>query len=134
MQSSFTMIRMGTDGSRRTSSFKALQSAGACPSKPDFEEVVRNYGSTPDKATFERALASQLEKCPSYDMFSEQFRALSPDGKMDKEVLKYIVTNFGDRLEEQEVEDLLKLVEVDESGSFEVRTLAERLLPPADFH
>lgn len=108
---------------------KALQSAGAAPSKPDFEEVVRNYGSTPDQATFERALFSQLEKCPTLDSLGEQFGALSPDGRMDQEVLKYIVTNFGDRLDEKEVEELIKLLEVDETGHFDVRQLADCLLP-----
>jgi len=86
---------------------RALRGSGACPSPAAFEEVCKSFGTTPDATAFKAALEEMFSMRPTQDHFVETCRALSQGGNVDAEVLKYVVTHYGEVLNETEVDELL---------------------------
>merc|ERR1712139_299827 len=124
------------DGKLKQDEFvRALQAAGAAPSAQDFEEACRAVGRTPDLPAFVEALKMLLKKRPSVDAFVEKFRTVTgvnEDGIIDAEALRFIVTQYGEKLSEAEVDDLMRIAEPEKDGRIDVNKLGEILLPASD--
>eukprot|EP00933_Yihiella_yeosuensis_P065563 TRINITY_DN69450_c0_g1_i1.p1 TRINITY_DN69450_c0_g1~~TRINITY_DN69450_c0_g1_i1.p1 ORF type:complete len:149 (-),score=19.31 TRINITY_DN69450_c0_g1_i1:32-439(-) len=108
---------------------RALRSAGACPTASDMEEVCKTYSSTPDLRGFTSALELLLERRPTPALLQERLGGLAQDGIVDVDALRFIATNFGDRLNAEEVAELLRFAEPDKAGNVKISRLAENLLP-----
>jgi len=108
----------------------ALRALGACPSTADFEDICQKSGSTPDIKAFREAWEKLFRQRPTSDKLISQFRGLSQEGMIDKDVLRFIATNYGERLNEDEVDELLKLAKPDSDGHIDVEHLANALMPP----
>jgi len=121
------------DGKLKQDEFvRALQAAGAAPSAQDFEEACRAVGRTPDLGSFVEALKSLLKKRPSVGVFVDKFKTVSgvdQDGNIDAEALRYIVTQYGEKLSEAEVDELVRIASPDKNGRVNVQVLGETLLP-----
>mmetsp|Transcript_81856 Transcript_81856/g.128922 ORF Transcript_81856/g.128922 Transcript_81856/m.128922 type:complete len:179 (-) Transcript_81856:53-589(-) len=110
---------------------RALQAAGAAPSAADFEEACRATSRTPNLNEFLDALKSLRRKRPTSDTFCEKFRVsgLSQDGTIDADVLRHIVTQYGEKLSEVEVDELMRIAVPNKDGRISLQTLGEALLP-----
>ena len=51
----------------------------------------------------------------------EAFKAFDKDGKINKEELKYVMTNLGDKIKDSEAEKLLSKFQVDEQGNLDYK-------------
>jgi len=51
----------------------------------------------------------------------EAFKAFDKDGKINKEELKYVMTNLGDKIKEADAEKLLSNFECDEQGNLDYK-------------
>ena len=51
----------------------------------------------------------------------EAFQAFDKDGKINKEELKYVMTNLGDKIKDSEAEKLLSNFECDEQGNLDYK-------------
>ena len=49
----------------------------------------------------------------------EAFKAFDKDGKISKEEIKYVMTNLGDKITEEEAEKLLSNFQVDDQGNLD---------------
>ena len=49
----------------------------------------------------------------------EAFKAFDKDGKINKEELKYVMTNLGDKIKDEEAEKLLSKFQIDEKGNLD---------------
>eukprot|EP00930_Biecheleria_cincta_P064775 TRINITY_DN50432_c0_g1_i1.p1 TRINITY_DN50432_c0_g1~~TRINITY_DN50432_c0_g1_i1.p1 ORF type:complete len:146 (+),score=28.38 TRINITY_DN50432_c0_g1_i1:23-460(+) len=118
------------DGRLQKSEFiQALRYAGACPTAADLQEVYTSFGTTPDIAGFRRALEVLIARRPKPTAVEEQLRGLAQDGLVDADALRYITTNFGEKLNDAEVAELMRLAEPDPDGNVKVSKLAANLLP-----
>lgn len=132
----FTYYDSDADGKLKPDEFvRALQAAGAAPSAQDFEEACRSFGRTPDLYAFVEALKLLLKKRPTVDSFVEKFRtvtAVDEDGCIDAAALRFIVTQYGEKLSEAEVDDLMRIARPRGSkGQVDIAALGEKLLPAA---
>ena len=51
----------------------------------------------------------------------EAFKAFDKDGKINKEELKYVMTNLGDKIKDEEADKLLSYFKVDENGNLDYK-------------
>ena len=51
----------------------------------------------------------------------EAFKAFDKDGKINKEELKYVMTNLGDKIKEEDADKLLSNFQVDEQGNLDYK-------------
>ena len=51
----------------------------------------------------------------------EAFKAFDKDGKISKEELKYVMTNLGDKIKEEDADKLLSNFQVDEQGNLDYK-------------
>eukprot|EP00747_Dinoflagellata_sp_TGD_P164806 gnl/TRDRNA2_/TRDRNA2_185260_c0_seq1.p1 gnl/TRDRNA2_/TRDRNA2_185260_c0~~gnl/TRDRNA2_/TRDRNA2_185260_c0_seq1.p1 ORF type:complete len:155 (-),score=48.12 gnl/TRDRNA2_/TRDRNA2_185260_c0_seq1:120-584(-) len=130
-KSIFSYYDTDGDGKLMLDEFKvALQAAGACPSDKEFDEVCKSTGGAPDLAAFVQVLEVQLEKRPTSEQLMDQFRGVTQEGKIDAEILKYIATQYGEKLSQSEVKELMHVAAPDEDGAVDVKHLTDTLLPP----
>ncbi|CAJ1413900.1 unnamed protein product [Effrenium voratum] len=108
---------------------QALRCGGACPTALDFEEICREHGQCPEYPAFREALQVLLQRRPTQEVLADKLGGLAQDGLVDADSLRFIVTNFGEKLSEEELAELLKLAEPDAEGNVSVRKLAQNLLP-----
>ena len=62
-------------------------------------------------------------------LFRCRARGLAQEDLVDAEALRFIVTSFGEKLNDQELAELMALAEPDQEGNVSVQRLARRLLP-----
>eukprot|EP00419_Tripos_fusus_P044207 CAMPEP_0172834834 /NCGR_PEP_ID=MMETSP1075-20121228/25322_1 /TAXON_ID=2916 /ORGANISM="Ceratium fusus, Strain PA161109" /LENGTH=191 /DNA_ID=CAMNT_0013677779 /DNA_START=52 /DNA_END=627 /DNA_ORIENTATION=- len=120
------------DGDGRLSKdefLSALRALGACPNTADFEDVCQKLGSNLDHKALHEAWKKLFRQRPTSDKLIAQFRGLSQEGMIDKNVLRFLATNYGERLNEDEVNELLKLAKPDSDGQINVEHLANALMP-----
>eukprot|EP00434_Breviolum_minutum_P032958 symbB.v1.2.029155.t1/scaffold3143.1/size62517/4 len=121
--------RDGDGKLNRKEFLQALRCAGACPTAADFEEVCREHGTTPEYPAYRAALEVMLSRRPTAEVLAEKLGGLAQDGLVDAEALRFIATNFGERLNEEELTELMRLAEPDPEGNVAVTKLAQNLLP-----
>ena len=51
----------------------------------------------------------------------EAFKAFDKEGKINKEELKYVMTNLGDKIKDEEAEKLLSNFQLDEQGNLDYK-------------
>ncbi len=51
----------------------------------------------------------------------EAFKAFDKDGKINKEELKYVMTNLGDKIKEEDADKLLSNFQVDDQGNLDYK-------------
>ncbi|CAJ1395316.1 unnamed protein product [Effrenium voratum] len=107
---------------------QALRCGGACPTALDFEEICREHGQCPEYPAFREALQVLLQRRPTQEVLADKLGGLAQDGlglwflpnlrqEVDADSLRFIVTNFGEKLSEEELAELLKLAEPDAEGN-----------------
>lgn len=95
----------------------------------DFEEVCREHGATPEYPAYRAALEVLLTRRPTAEVLAEKLGGLAQDGLVDAEALRFIATNFGEKLNEDELAELMRLADPDQDGNVSVNKIAQNLLP-----
>jgi len=113
---------------------KALQGAGASPSAEAFEKIwqEKSVKKKPNYEAFEKALKKLLKLRPKLDDFVTTFERISKNHKLDADLLKYIVTHYGEPLDETEAEELVLAAAPDKDGLVNIEKLALTLLDQAN--
>ena len=74
------------------------------------------------KFTFEQIWENFKDcKVISDEEIVEAFKAFDKDGKISKEELKYVMTNLGDKIKEEDADKLLSNFQVDEQGNLDYK-------------
>ena len=74
------------------------------------------------KFTFEQIWENFKDcKIISDEEIIEAFKAFDKDGKINKEELKYVMTNLGDKIKEEDADKLLSNFQVDEQGNLDYK-------------
>ena len=74
------------------------------------------------KFTFEQIWENFKDcKVISDEEIIEAFKAFDKDGKINKEELKYVMTNLGDKIKEEDADKLLSNFQVDEQGNLDYK-------------
>ena len=55
------------------------------------------------------------------DEIIEAFKAFDKDGKINKEEIKYVMTNLGDKIKDEEADKLLSNFKLDEQGNLDYK-------------
>ena len=79
----------------------------------------------PDKIrqfTFEQ-IWNNFKECKviSNDEISDAFKAFDKNGKINKEELKYVMTNLGDKISDEDADKLLSNFKVDDQGNLDYK-------------
>mmetsp|Transcript_78019 Transcript_78019/g.135247 ORF Transcript_78019/g.135247 Transcript_78019/m.135247 type:complete len:196 (+) Transcript_78019:48-635(+) len=111
---------------------RALQASGAVPTAKDFEDVCKKYGKTPELPAFLEALRALMKERPDPNALINQFKVVdgSSRGSIEADDLRMIVTQYGERLSEAEVAELMRLALPDGGTTVYLEDLATALLTP----
>lgn len=112
-----------------------LRASGEAPSEARVGAVVQQVQEKGGKASFDDFLAMvretrETEERPSLSTVEAAFRVFDPSatGFLHRDELKRVLTTFGDKLDETEVEDLLKVADVDDQGRIVYAQFAKKLV------
>lgn len=107
---------------------KALHGSGASPSAEAFERIWSSHKAEPNFEGFEKALRQLLTQRPDVLEFMQKVEAMTLNGKVDSDVMKYVVTHYGEPLDETEVDELLLAALPDKDGRIDAEQLGKTLL------
>jgi len=107
---------------------KALHGSGASPSAEAFEKIWSRHKAEPNFEGFEKALRQLLTQRPDVLEFLQKVETMTLNGKVESDVLKYVVTHYGEPLDETEVDELLLVALADKDGRIDVEQLGKTLL------
>ena len=102
---------------------KFLQAVGVLVTNKELYKKLEEFD--PDKIrqfTFEQ-IWNNFKECKviSNDEISDAFKAFDKNGKINKEELKYVMTNLGDKINEEDAEKLLSNFQVDNQGNLDYK-------------
>jgi calmodulin len=100
-----------------------LQSVGIVIERKEIKNKLDENGQKDkDEFTFEELynLFSSLDSITNEDIINA-FKVFDKNGKINKEELKYVMTNLGDKITEKEAEKLLSNFQVDEQGNLDYK-------------
>ena len=102
---------------------KFLQAVGVLVTNKELYKKLEEFD--PDKIrqfTFEQ-IWNNFKECKviSNDEISDAFKAFDKNGKINKEELKYVMTNLGDKISDEDADKLLSNFKVDERGNLDYK-------------
>ena len=102
---------------------KFLQAVGVLVTNKELNKKLEEFD--PDKIrqfTFEQ-IWNNFKECKviSNDEISDAFKAFDKNGKINKEELKYVMTNLGDKIKEEDADKLLSNFQVDSEGNLDYK-------------
>lgn len=102
---------------------KYLQAVGVLLTNKELYKMLEEFD--PEKKrqfTFEQ-IWNNFKDCKviSNDEIVEAFKAFDKNGKISKEELKYVMTNLGDKIKEEDADKLLSNFQVDDQGNLDYK-------------
>ena len=102
---------------------KYLQAVGVLITNKELYKMLEEFD--PEKKrqfTFEKIWTNFKDcKVISNDDIVEAFKAFDKNGKISKEELKYVMTNLGDKIKEEDADKLLSNFQVDDQGNLDYK-------------
>ena len=102
---------------------KYLQAVGVLLTNKEFYQKLEEFD--PEKKrqfTFEKIWTNFKDcKVISDEDIVEAFKAFDKNGKISKEELKYVMTNLGDKIKEEDADKLLLNFQVDDQGNLDYK-------------
>ena len=102
---------------------KYLQSVGVLVTNKELYKMLEEFD--PDKKrqfSFEQIWKNFKDcKVITDDEIVDAFKAFDKNGKISKEELKYVMTNLGDKIKDEDAEKLLSNFQVDEQGNLDYK-------------
>mmetsp|Transcript_9634 Transcript_9634/g.18335 ORF Transcript_9634/g.18335 Transcript_9634/m.18335 type:complete len:143 (-) Transcript_9634:275-703(-) len=130
-KSLFEMFDKQKTGKVRTKNLPALmRSLGRHPSDKQLVQYYNEHGKELDFATFSKVMNECQEKDPNA-IIMDAFRLLDKDntGKISTSELRHMMTNLGEKLAEEEFDELLRNANVDLDGQMTKDELTKILTP-----
>ena len=102
---------------------KFLSSVGVLIEHKDFNKKIEEIDPEKQrKFTFDMIWQNFKDSKVITDQeIVEAFKAFDKDGKINKEELKYVMTNLGDKIKDEEAEKLLSKFQIDEQGNLDYK-------------
>lgn len=102
---------------------KYLSAVGVLIELKDFYKKLEEFDPQKNrKFTFEMIWQNFKDcKIITDEEIVEAFKAFDKDGKISKEELKYVMTNLGDKIREEDAEKLLSKFQIDEQGNLDYK-------------
>ena len=102
---------------------KYLSAVGILIELKDFYKKLEEFDPQKNrKFTFEMIWENFKDcKIITDEEIVEAFKAFDKDGKINKEELKYVMTNLGDKIREEDAEKLLSKFQIDEQGNLDYK-------------
>ena len=102
---------------------KFLSAVGVLIELKDFYKKIDEFDSEKHrKFTFDMIWQNFKDcKVITDQEIIDAFKAFDKDGKINKEELKYVMTNLGDKIKDEEAEKLLSKFQVDEQGNLDYK-------------
>ena len=102
---------------------KFLQAVGVLVTNKELYKMLEEFD--PDKIrqfTFEK-IWNNFKDCKviSNEEIIDAFKAFDKNGKISNEELKYLMTNLGDKIKEEDADKLLSNFKVDEQGNLDYK-------------
>jgi len=102
---------------------KYLQAVGVLITNKELYKMLEEFD--PDKIrqfNFEQ-IWNNFKDCKviSNDEIIDAFKAFDKNGKISKEELKYVMTNLGDKIKDEDAEKLLSNFNVDDQGNLDYK-------------
>ena len=102
---------------------KYLQAVGVLITNKELYKMLEEFD--PDKIrqfSFEKIWNNFKDyKVISNDEIIDAFKAFDKNGKISKEELKYVMTNLGDKIKEEDADKLLSNFQVDDQGNLDYK-------------
>ena len=102
---------------------KYLQAVGVLITNKELYKMLEEFD--PEKKrqfTFEKIWTNFKDcKVISNEDIVEAFKAFDKNGKISKEELKYVMTNLGDKIKEEDADKLLSNFQVDDQGNLDYK-------------
>ena len=102
---------------------KYLQAVGVLITNKELYKMLEEFD--PDKIrqfSFEKIWNNFKDyKVISNDEIIDAFKAFDKNGKISKEELKYVMTNLGDKIKDEDAEKLLSNFKVDDQGNLDYK-------------
>ena len=102
---------------------KYLQAVGVLITNKELYKMLEEFD--PEKKrqfTFEKIWTNFKDcKVISDEDIVEAFKAFDKNGKISKEELKYVMTNLGDKIKEEDADKLLSNFQVDDQGNLDYK-------------
>lgn len=123
----------GTIGKQQVGDY--LRAIGYNPTNALVEEIVANSGEELSLSDLEKLVGENEEKLEQttegkVEDFVKAFQVFDKDntGKVSPGDIRYLLTGLGERLSDEEVDELMKGVEVDSDGMIDYRKFVEDVL------
>ena len=102
---------------------KYLQAVGVLVTNKELYKMLEEFD--PEKKrqfTFDK-IWNNFKDCKviSNEEIVEAFQAFDKNGKISKEELKYVMTNLGDKIKEEDADKLLSNFQVDDQGNLDYK-------------
>ena len=107
---------------------KYLQAVGVLITNKELYKMLEEFD--PEKKrqfTFDK-IWNNFKDCKiiSNEDIIDAFKALDKNGKISKEELKYVMTNLGDKIKEEDADKLLSNFQVDNQGNLDYKEFLEK--------
>lgn len=109
-----------------------IRAAGECPTEATVDELIARYRAIGDEVNFDQFVSAMVEvrqkhKKPSKAEIDAAFRVFGTAPYITISELKKILTQFGEKLSDDEIDRLVALVGTTEDGRIDKDEMAARL-------
>eukprot|EP00029_Vermamoeba_vermiformis_P014570 TRINITY_DN9687_c0_g1_i1.p1 TRINITY_DN9687_c0_g1~~TRINITY_DN9687_c0_g1_i1.p1 ORF type:complete len:149 (-),score=62.21 TRINITY_DN9687_c0_g1_i1:62-508(-) len=131
----FALFDKDGDGSITTKELgTVMRSLGQTPTEAELQsyikEVDANKNGTIDFPEFLSLMAKKMETQESEEEIRDAFKVFDKDntGLISAAELRHVLTSIGEKLSDEDLDDLLKEIEVDESGNIAWQEFVKTLM------
>jgi len=111
-----------------------MRSLGQTPTESELNDLIREIDSNTDGSIdFPEFLTMMARKMRDSDSQAEIFEAFrvfdkDGDGKIDKGELKHVLTSIGEKLTEEEVDEMLREADTNNDGVIDIKEFSNLLV------
>ena len=102
---------------------KYLQAVGVLLTNKEFYQKLEEFDPEKKRQFSFDQIWNNFKDCKviTNDDIVDAFKAFDKNGKISKEELKYVMTNLGDKIKEEDADKLLSNFKVDEQGNLDYK-------------
>eukprot|EP00187_Rhodella_violacea_P007085 CAMPEP_0174884934 /NCGR_PEP_ID=MMETSP0167-20121228/345_1 /TAXON_ID=38298 /ORGANISM="Rhodella maculata, Strain CCMP736" /LENGTH=146 /DNA_ID=CAMNT_0016120421 /DNA_START=81 /DNA_END=521 /DNA_ORIENTATION=- len=107
-----------------------MRAVGQTPTNAKVKAIVSEYSEKSfDFKMFMEIMKKHMEPAISTDQICEAFKVFDKDGsgKVSAKEIRHILTTVGEKLTEQEADDMLKDANIDSNGLIDYKEFAKKL-------
>eukprot|EP01121_Diplochlamys_sp_Union-15-3_P010048 TRINITY_DN2777_c0_g1_i1.p1 TRINITY_DN2777_c0_g1~~TRINITY_DN2777_c0_g1_i1.p1 ORF type:complete len:150 (+),score=46.84 TRINITY_DN2777_c0_g1_i1:53-502(+) len=131
----FSLFDKDGDGAITTKELgTVMRSLGQNPTEADLEEMIKEVdqdkSGTIDFPEFLTMMAKQMKNEDTEEEIREAFKVFDKDGNgfISAAELRHVMTNLGEKLSEEEVDEMIKEADVDNDGQINYEEFVKMML------